>query len=144
MRFDRSKQLYERACKVVPGGISSNVRASWQPHPMFYDHGKGSRVWDADGNEFIDYVLARGPLLLGHSPKRVLEAVHRQIDKGLMYAGQSELEICVAEKICEMVPCAEAVRFSNSGSEATHGAVRLARGVTGRPKIIRLEGHYLG
>jgi len=144
MRFDRSKALYERACRVIPGGISSNVRASWQPHPMFYERGEGSHVWDADGNEFIDYVLARGPLLLGHSPKRVLAAVHRQIDTGLMYAGQSELEVRVAEKMAAMVPCAEMVRFSNSGSEAIHGAVRRARAVTGRTKIVRFEGHYHG
>jgi glutamate-1-semialdehyde 2,1-aminomutase len=111
---------------------------------MFYDHGLGSRVWDADGNELIDYVLARGPLLLGHSPGPVIEAVKQQLDRGLMYAGQHELEIEAAEKFCEMVPCAEMVRFSSSGSEAVHAAVRLARGVTGRSKIIRFEGHYHG
>jgi len=144
MRFEKSKELYERACRVIPGGISSNVRASWSPHPMFYVRGRGSRVWDADGNELIDYVLARGPLLLGHSPARVLEAVHRQLDTGLMYAGQHELEILVAEKIRAMVPCAEMVRFSNSGSEAVHAALRLARGATGRMKIVRFEGHYHG
>ncbi len=144
MVFDRSRQLYEQACKVIPGGICSNVRASWSPHPMFYERGKGSRIWDADGNEFIDYVLARGPLLLGHSPQRVLDAVHRQIDTGLMYAGQHELEIRVAEKVCELVPCAEMVRFSNSGSEAVHGAIRLARAVTGRTKVLRFEGQYHG
>jgi glutamate-1-semialdehyde 2,1-aminomutase len=111
---------------------------------MFYDHGRGSRVWDADGNEFIDYVLARGPLLLGHSPGPVLEAVKRQLDRGLMYAGQSEVEIEASELFCSLVPCAERVRFSGSGSEAVHGALRLARGVTGRMKIIRFEGHYHG
>ncbi len=144
MRFDRSRALYERACKVIPGGVSSNVRAHWQPHPMFYERGRRSHVWDVDGNEFIDYVLARGPLLLGHSPQRVLDAVHRQIDTGLMYAGQHELEIRAAEKVCELVPCAEMVRFSNSGSEAVHAAIRLARAVTGRPKVLRFEGQYHG
>lgn len=144
MNFERSKSLYGRACRVIPGGISSNVRASWSPHPMFYARGRGSHVWDVDGNEFIDYVMARGPLLLGHSPERVLAAVHRQIDTGLMYAGQDELEIRVAEKVCGMVPCAEMVRFSNSGSEAVHAAIRLARAVTGRTRILRFEGQYHG
>ncbi|MBN1492389.1 MAG: aspartate aminotransferase family protein [Phycisphaerae bacterium] len=144
MKFDRSKALMVRAAKVVPGGISSNVRANWFPHPMFYERGRGARVWDVDGNEFVDYVLARGPLLLGHSPKRVLDAVHKQIDTGLMYAGQCELAVQVAERICELVPCAEMVRFSNSGSEAVHAAWRLARAATGRRKIIRFEGHYHG
>ena len=144
MRFDKSKELYDRACQTCPGGIHSNVRANWKPQPMFYDRGHGSHVWDADGNEFIDYVLARGPLLLGHSPAGVLDAVKRQLDRGLMYAGQHLLEIEAAEKFCSMVPCAEMVRFSNSGSEAVQGAMRLARGVTGRRKILRFEGHYHG
>jgi len=144
MRFDRSKQLYQRACRTTPGGIHSNVRRGWQPHPMFYDRGRGSHVWDADGNEFIDYVLARGPLLLGHSPGPVIEAVKCQMDRGLMYAGQHELEIEASEKFVELVPCADMVRFNNSGSEAVHAAIRLARGVTGRSKIVRFEGHYHG
>ncbi len=144
MEFSKSHQLYERACRTAPGGIHSNVRAAWQPHPMFYDRGQGSRVWDADGNEFIDYVLARGPLLLGHSPGPVIEAVKRQLDRGLMYAGQHELEIEAAERFCKLVPCAEMVRFACAGSEAVAAAMRLARGVTGRSKIIRFEGHYHG
>lgn len=144
MKYDASRQLYERACQTTPGGIHSNVRKGWRPHPMFYDHGQGSHVWDADGNEFIDYVLARGPLLLGHSPEPVIEAVKCQLDRGLMYAGQHELEIAASEKFVELVPCADMVRFSNSGSEAVHAAVRLARGVTDRSKIVRFEGHYHG
>ncbi|KPK70497.1 MAG: hypothetical protein AMJ84_07710 [Acidithiobacillales bacterium SM23_46] len=144
MRFDKSRELYERSCRVTPGGIHSNVRKNWQPLPMFYERGEGSHVWDVDGNEFIDYVLARGPLLLGHSPKPVLDAVKAQLDRGLMYAGQHPLEIEAAERFIELVPCAEMVRFSNSGSEAVHAAIRLARAVTGRSKIIRFEGHYHG
>jgi len=142
--FDDSRRLYERACRTTAGGIHSNVRANWKPHPMFYVRGEGSHVWDADGNEFIDYVLARGPLLLGHSPKPVLDAVKRQLDVGLMYAGQHKLEIEAAERFCKMVPCAEMVRFSSSGSEAVTAAIRLARAVTGRTKILRFEGHYHG
>jgi glutamate-1-semialdehyde 2,1-aminomutase len=144
MQFEKSKALYERAKKTIPGGIHSNVRANWTPTPLFYAHGEAAHLWDADGNEYIDYVLARGPLLLGHSPKPVLDAVKKQLDIGLMYAGQHELEIEAAEKFVEMVPCAEMVRFSNSGSEAVSGAMRLARGVTGRNKIVRFEGHYHG
>jgi glutamate-1-semialdehyde 2,1-aminomutase len=111
---------------------------------MFYERGKDAHVWDADGNEFIDYVLARGPLLMGHSPQPVLEAVHRQLDTGLMYAGQHPLEIEAAEKLCSLVPCAEMVRFACTGSEVVHAAIRLARAVTGRTRILRFEGHYHG
>ncbi|UCD27707.1 MAG: aspartate aminotransferase family protein [Planctomycetota bacterium] len=144
MRFTRSQKLYQRSCRTTPGGIHSNVRKNWRPHPMFYERGKGSHVWDADGNEFIDYVLARGPLLLGHLPGPVIETVKRQLDRGLMYAGQHELEIEAAEKFCELIPCADMVRFAGSGSEAIHAAIRLARGITGRTKILRFEGHYHG
>lgn len=143
-RYARSRALNERALRVLPGGISSNVRKNWSPVPLFYTHGEGSRIWDADGNEYIDYVLARGPLLLGHSPRRVIDAVKRQMDVGLMYAGQNLLELEAAERICELVPCAEMVRFSSSGSEAVQGAWRLARGVTGKSKVVRFEGHYHG
>ncbi len=143
-RYEKSKELYERSRRVIPGGVSSNIRSKWKPFPLFYSHGKGSRIWDVDGNEYIDYVLARGPLLLGHSPEPVLEAVRKQMERGLMYAGQHELEIEVAEKIAKLVPCAERVRFSNSGSEAVHMALRLARAATGRVKHVRFEGHYHG
>lgn len=144
MKTDQSKNLLDRARQVIPGGISSNVRANWEPFPLFYERGEGSRVWDVDGNEYIDYVLGRGPLLLGHSPREVIEAVTAQFHKGLMYAGQTELEILAAEKIRELVPCAEMVRFASSGSESVHAALRLARAVTGRKKILRFEGHYHG
>src|SRR5437762_2955290 len=144
MEFEKSKQLLERAKKVIPGGVSSNIRARWKPFPLFYSHGRDAHIWDVDGNEYIDYVLARGPLLFGHSPEPILEAVRRQLERGLMYAGQHELEIQVAEKISAIVPCAERVRFSNSGSEAVHMALRLARACTGRAKHIRFEGHYHG
>ena len=144
MEFKRSAESLERARKVIPGGISSNVRANWEPFPLFYERGQESHVWDVDGNEYIDYVLGRGPLFLGHSPTPVLEAVKAQLDRGLMYAGQSELEILAAEKIVELVPCAEQVRFGSSGSESVHAALRLARAVTGRKKFLRFEGHYHG
>jgi len=144
MEFDRSRELYERAGRTCPGGIHSNVRKNWQPVPVFYERGEGSHVWDVDGNAFIDYVLARGPLLMGHSPGLVIEAVVNQMHRGLMYAGQHGLEIDAAEQFCAMVPCAEMVRFACTGSEVVHAAMRLARAVTGRSKIVRFEGHYHG
>ncbi|MEN6627969.1 MAG: aspartate aminotransferase family protein [Candidatus Sumerlaeia bacterium] len=144
MRFDESARLFERARRVIPGGINSNVRAMWDPHPMFYARGEGARVWDADGNEFIDYVLGRGPALLGHSPRPVIEAVAEQLYKGLIYSGQTEVEIEAAELVCQFTPCAERVRFTSSGSESVHAALRLARAVTGRRKILRFESGYHG
>lgn len=144
MEFGKSAQMYERAKRVLPGGISSNVRKDWEPFPLFYECGRGSRVWDVDGNEYIDYVLGRGPLLFGHSPDRIIDAMERQFRKGIMYAGQSELEVLAAERICQLSPCAEMVRFSSTGSEAVHSALRLARAATGRPLVLRFEGHYHG
>jgi glutamate-1-semialdehyde 2,1-aminomutase len=144
MQFEKSRALFEEACEVIPGGISSNVRQDWEPFPLFYERGQGSHVWDADGNEFIDYVLARGPLLYGHSPTRILEAMFDQYRRGIMFAGQHELEIRAAKKICDLVPCAEMVRFGQTGSDAVHAALRLARAHTGRTKILRFEGQYHG
>ncbi len=143
MKFDDSKALFERSRKSLAGGVSSNVRATASP-PLFYVRGKGSRLWDADGNEFIDYVLARGPLMLGHSPAPVIAAVKKALDTGLMYAAQNTYEIAAAEKVQKHVPCAELVRFSCTGSEAVHAALRLARAATGRTKIVKFEGHYHG
>ncbi|GMW00369.1 MAG: glutamate-1-semialdehyde 2,1-aminomutase [Candidatus Hydrogenedentota bacterium] len=144
MEYAKSKSLYDRACTVIPGGINSNVRAVSEPIPLFYTHGKDARIWDADGNEYIDYVLGQGPMLLGHSPARVIEAIKQQAEKGLVYAGQSESEVRAAELIRELVPCAEMVRFNTTGSEAVHAAIRLARAATGRKKVLRFEGHYHG
>lgn len=144
MRHDRSKELYERACRVIPGGVNSNVRATAEPHPLFFTHGKDGRVWDADGNEFIDFVLGQGPMLLGHTPAPVIAAIQEQAARGLVYAGQSELEVRAAELIAALVPCAEMVRFNTTGSEAVHAAIRLARAATGRAKVLRFEGHYHG
>lgn len=144
MKCTKSKALYQRACRVIPGGINSNVRAVSEPIPLFYTHGKGGRIWDADGNEYIDYALGQGPMLLGHTPGPVIEAIKKQAERGLVYAGQSELEVRAAELIVEHVPCAEMVRFNTTGSEAVHAALRLARAATGRKKVLRFEGHYHG
>ncbi len=144
MKFDQSKQWFERACKVIPGGINSNVRAISEPFPLFYARAKDAHLWDIDGNEYIDYVLGQGPMLLGHTPAVVLEAIRKQLDLGLVYAGQTEAEVRAAELMVKHIPCAEMVRFNNSGSEAVHAALRLARSATNRKKIIRFEGHYHG
>jgi glutamate-1-semialdehyde 2,1-aminomutase len=111
---------------------------------MFYAKAKGTRIWDVDGNEFIDFTLSQGPMILGHSHPKLLKAVAQASRDGQLFAGQHELELQLAERIQKLVPCAELMRFSLSGSEADHTALRLARGATGRTKHIRFEGHYHG
>lgn len=139
-----SKSLFERSRKSLAGGVSSNVRFGGPLPPLFFDHGQGSKISDVDGNEYVDYALGQGPLILGHSPPSVLEAVRKALEKGQLYAGQHELEITLSEKLQEMIPCAELVRYSNSGSEIVQAALRLARAYTGRERVIKFEGHYHG
>jgi glutamate-1-semialdehyde 2,1-aminomutase len=143
-RYAQSRSLLQRAEKSLSGGVSSNVRRGDKPLPLYFDSGTGSRLFDVDGNEYIDYVLGRGPLILGHTNAEVIEATCRQLWRGQVYAAQHEAEIELAERIVRMVPCAEKVRFGVSGSEAVHGALRLARAFTGRELIIKFEGHYHG
>ncbi len=140
----KSKQRFARAERVIAGGVSSDVRRSPGGVPLFIDHALGSKLWDVDGNQYIDYVLGQGPQIFGHSHPRIVEAVTEQMARGQVYSAQHDLEAEVAELVCELVPCAEMVRFNSVGSEAVHGAWRLARGVTGRPKILKFEGHYHG
>jgi glutamate-1-semialdehyde 2,1-aminomutase len=144
MKYSKNEAINERARRVIPGGINSNVRIMSEPCPICYTHGKDGRIWDVDGNEYVDFVLGHGPMLLGHTPKPVIEAIRRQAERGLVYAGQSEQEIRAAELVVEHVPCAEMVRFNSTGSEAVHAAMRVARAATGRKKILRFEGHYHG
>jgi len=146
MKTERSKELYERACRVIPVGASSSARAYpiFDPYPISFDHGKGSRFWDADGNEYIDFVLAYGPLIHGHCPRKILDAVKGQMEKGTMCGQPTELGVRAAEKIKQVVPNADFVRFSNSGTEATMHAIRIARGYTGKDKIVKFEGGYHG
>lgn len=143
-QWSKSQQLLERAKRSIPGGISSNVRASAKPLPLYFDHAQGSKIYDVDGNEYVDYVLGQGPMILGHSNAPVLEAVSAAMRDGQLYAGQHELEIEVAETLVRLIPSAELCRFSLSGSEVVQAAMRLARAVTGRTKILRFEGHYHG
>jgi glutamate-1-semialdehyde 2,1-aminomutase len=141
--MSRSKQLYEKAKRLFPGGVNSPVRA-FEPYPFFIAGGHGSRIRDVDGNEYVDYCLAYGPLLLGHRPLGVINAVERQVQKGVLFGIPSEQELKLAEKIVEHVPCAEMVRFVNSGTEATASVVRLARAYTGRENILIFDGCYHG
>ena len=139
-----SQRMFERSKKSLAGGVGSNVRAGKQPPPLFFERGQGSMIYDVDGHKYIDYVLGQGPLILGHSPPSVLKAVQRALEKGQLYAGQHEMEIVLSEKLQKLIPCAELVRYSNSGSEIMQAALRVARAYTGRDKVIKFEGHYHG
>ncbi|NLU03381.1 MAG: glutamate-1-semialdehyde 2,1-aminomutase [Methanothermobacter sp.] len=139
----KSEELFRRASNVLPGGVSSPVRR-FDPHPFFAAGGSGCLLESVDGESYIDYCLAYGPLILGHAHPRVVEAVNEQIKRGTTYGVPTEGEIELAEAIIERVPCAEMVRFTNSGTEATMAAVRLARAFTGRDRIVKFEGSYHG
>ena len=142
----KSEQLFERACKVLPGGVNSPVRAfrAVGGKPRFIVKGLGSHVLDEDGLEYIDYVGSWGPMVLGHSHPDILKAVYDRMVNGLSFGAPTALEVEMAEKMVEMVPNIEMVRMVNSGTEAVMSAVRLARGATGRDKLIKFEGCYHG
>jgi glutamate-1-semialdehyde 2,1-aminomutase len=135
-----------QAVEVIPGGVNSPVRAfrSVGAAPIFYDRAKGDRVWDADGNEYIDFVGSWGPMILGHTPDVVLDAVRAQLLKGTSFGAPTELEVRMAETLVEVVPSIEMVRMVSSGTEATMSAIRLARGFTGRDKFVKFDGNYHG
>ncbi|MFL5663570.1 MAG: aminotransferase class III-fold pyridoxal phosphate-dependent enzyme [Ktedonobacteraceae bacterium] len=137
LNYAQSRNLYERANRVLAGGVSSEFRRFSYPHPLFYSHGKGSKVYDVDANEYLDFTLSQGPLILGHSHPYVIEKVARSSANGQLFAGQYVEELELAEKIQQFVPCAELMRFCLSGSEAVHAALRVARAVTGRTKFLR-------
>ena len=142
----RSDELFESAKKRIPGGVNSPVRAfrNLGITPPFIASGKGSHLHDVDGREYIDYVGSWGPLVFGHAHPRVLDAVQQALAKGTSFGAPTELEVRIAERICDMVPSVEMVRMVNSGTEAAMSAVRLARGVTGRDGIIKFAGCYHG
>lgn len=143
MSESNSKILYEKARKLMPGGVNSPVRA-FEPYPFFTSHAKGSKLYDVDGNVYIDYCMAYGPLLLGHAHPKIIEAVKEQLEKGTMYGTPTDAEVKLAELVTNMVPCIEMVRLVNTGTEATMHAIRAARGYTGRDKIVKFEGCYHG
>lgn len=142
--YNKSAKLLERARKVLAGGVSSEFRKYNYPHALFYTYGRGSRVYDVDGNEYLDFTLSQGPLILGHSHPKVLESVHNYSEHGQLFAGQHLKEIELAEKLSEIIPSAELMRFCLDGSEAVQTAFRVARAKTGRTKFLRFEGHYHG
>ena len=141
--LEKSKKLYERAVNLMPSGVSSPVRAV-KPYPFYTAKAKGSKIYDADGNEFIDYCMAYGPLILGHCDERVKEAVKDQLERGWIYGTPIELEIEFAELLTKLYPSIEMIRFTNTGCEATMTAIRLARGFTGKDKIVKVEGSFHG
>lgn len=140
----KSNKHFERAVKKLPLGVSSNFRYWGDDKTIYVDHGKGGRVWDIDGNEYIDYRLAYGPIILGYADTRVDEAARKGMGVGGVFALSTELEYTVAQRISRMVPAAELVRFSNSGTEAVMAALRVARAYTGKDGHIALEGGYHG
>jgi glutamate-1-semialdehyde 2,1-aminomutase len=144
--YERSKAAYEEAVRLMPGGVNSPVRAFKSVHmtPIFMARGKGSKIYDIDGNEYIDYVLSWGPLILGHANPRVVEALKKVAENGTSFGAPTLIENELAKLVIERVPSIEIVRMVNSGTEATMSALRLARGYTGRNKILKFEGCYHG
>jgi glutamate-1-semialdehyde 2,1-aminomutase len=144
MNHEQSRSLYDRALSVMPGGVNSSVRAI-QPYPFFVERGDGGHVIDADGNKYVDFAMGYGPLLLGHDlPEQVQAAVQQRASEGPMYGAPTEVEVELAEFVTRHVPSVEMIRFVNSGTEATVSAVRLARGYTGRDKIVVMQSGYHG
>ena len=138
-----SEELFKISKNITPGGVNSPVRA-FEPYPFFVKEAKGSHIKDIDGNDYVDHCLAYGPILRGHSDDDVMTDVYEQMQKGTAYGAPTENEVKLAQEIIDRVPCAEMVRFVNSGTEATMAAIRLARGFTGKDKIVKFEGSYHG
>ncbi|RZF77598.1 glutamate-1-semialdehyde-2,1-aminomutase [Pseudoalteromonas sp. CO325X] len=144
--MSKSQDLYSRAQASIPGGVNSPVRAfnGVGGTPLFITHAEGAYTYDADGKKYIDYVGSWGPMILGHNHPEIKQAVHQAVECGLSYGAPTEAEIDMAEKVKELVPSIDSVRMVNSGTEATMSAIRLARGYTGRDKILKFEGCYHG
>ncbi|MDA8290127.1 MAG: aminotransferase class III-fold pyridoxal phosphate-dependent enzyme [Actinomycetota bacterium] len=143
-QFDRSAAQYERSRRSLARGVATAFRASQRPVPICFERGDGSRLYDIDGNEYVDYVLGFGPMLLGHSPESVIRAIEAQVRTGIGYGASHPLEAELAEAICRVVPSAEMCIFGSTGSEAVHAAIRIARAVTGRTRVVKFLGHYHG
>ena len=144
--FTNSKVLFEKSQRVIPGGVNSPVRAfrAVGGTPVFFREASGAYLWDVDGNKFIDYVGSWGPAILGHAHPEVIRAVQERAAKGLSFGAPTELELQMAERLCALLPSIEQARLTSSGTEATMSAIRLARGFTGRNKIVKFEGCYHG
>lgn len=146
MKRERSEELFERAKKVIPGGVNSPVRAfkAVGGQPLFIERGEGAYLYDADGNTYLDCIGSWGPLILGHAHPHIVAAITAQLTKGTTFGAPTELEVRLATEIVEAVPSIEKVRLVSSGTEATMSAIRVARGYTGRSKIVKFEGNYHG
>lgn len=144
--MSRSEQLFSQAQRHIPGGVNSPVRAfkAVGGTPRFFERAEGAYFWDVDGQRYIDYVLSWGPMIAGHAHPKVLDAVIESARKGLSFGAPSERETLLADRICDLLPGMDMIRFVNSGTEATMSAIRLARAFTGRDKIVKFEGCYHG
>ena len=143
MSSDASSKLFNVAKRLMPGGVSSPVRAI-SPYPFYVSRAEGPRLWDVDGKMLIDYCLAYGPMILGHRHPVIMERVARQLEQGWLYGTPSELEVRLAERIVDLYPSIDMLRFVNTGTEATMAAIRIARGYTGRDRIVKVEGGFHG
>ncbi len=144
LSFDKSVEAIRTNSQWISGGVNSNFRLNISPTPLVFERGEGAYLYDVDGNKLIDYYLGMGPMILGHKPQALVDAVKSQIDNGILFAGQTAIEAEAARLVCELVPSAERMRFGSSGSEVDQAAMRLARAATGRTKILKFEGHYHG
>ncbi len=142
-RTPGSAKLYKQACKAIPAGLTHDSR-TLSPYPIYGQRAAGPRKWDVDGNEYVDYFGGHGALLLGHAHPAVVEAVQQQVAQGTHWGSSHALEVRWAELVQRLIPCAERVRFTASGTEASHLALRLARAFTGKPKVVRFVGHFHG
>ena len=140
--MNHSETLFEQAQKYIPGGVNSPVRAfrGVGGTPVFFKHAEGAYLYDEDDRRYIDFIGSWGPMILGHSDPRIKAALHAQVDLGVGYGAPTAIETEMAKKVCELVPSIELVRMVNSGTEATMSAIRLARGYTGRSKVLKREG----
>lgn len=142
--FDKSAEAIRINSQWIAGGVNSNFRLGISPTPLVFERGEGAYLYDVDGNKLIDYYLGMGPMILGHKPQALVDAVKSQVESGILFAGQTAIEAEAARLVCEMVPSAQRMRFGSSGSEVDQAALRLARAATGRQRIIKFEGHYHG
>ncbi len=144
LSFAKSAETIRTNAQWISGGVNSNFRLNISPTPLVFERGEGPYLYDVDGNKLIDYYLGMGPMILGHKPKALIDAVKSQIENGILFAGQTAIEAEAARLVCQMVPSAERMRFGSSGSEVAQAALRLARAATGRTAVIKFEGHYHG